>query len=135
MPITAEQAASEPLLTDEHIRARVADLLGTAYRRQVWLLFLDDRDVQLPMLLPIADYPPAPGDAAHRLADAASAIAREIGAAAIVVVWERRLGEQATRADTAWASRLAACLDERSVRVRAQLLCHRGGVRLLDPAD
>lgn len=134
MPITAQQAAHEPLPTDELLRARVADLLGTACRRQVWLLFLDDRQVQLPMLLPIADYPPAPGDAAPRLAEAAAAIAEEIGAASIVIVWERRLGAQATRADAAWSRRLAVCCAERGVRVRAQLLCHRAGVRLLETA-
>lgn len=134
MTITVTDAKQLPLITDDDILRRVSELLGSACRRQLWLLFLDATGVQLPLLIPVADYPPAPAGAAEPFADAIARLVSEVAAAEVVLVWERRLDERATRADQVWGSRLADACIERGVRVRAQLICHRSGVRMFAPA-
>jgi hypothetical protein len=41
-----------PLATDEEVLQRAELLLGHAIRRQLWLMFLDEDDRQLPLLMP-----------------------------------------------------------------------------------
>jgi hypothetical protein len=57
---TIDEARQAPLITDEDIRRRVAELIGRANIRQLWLLFLDSENVQLPMLIPIDGLPAEP---------------------------------------------------------------------------
>ncbi|HWU45825.1 MAG TPA: hypothetical protein VN133_03595 [Humibacter sp.] len=135
-PISATEAALLPLTSDEEILDRVAELLERANQRQVWMLFLDDHDVQLPLLIPISDYPTAPnGDEAPAFAATIAAASREIGAVGVVLIWERYAGPAATASDRAWAAAMTEACPRAGVKVRAQLLCHRSGVRLLDAAE
>ncbi|MFC8734072.1 hypothetical protein ACFT5B_16590 [Luteimicrobium sp. NPDC057192] len=125
-----------PLTTDEDVTERVRDIVGRAARRQLWLFFLDADDRQLPVLLPIPDFPPSPdGGHAEQLAGSLAALVQEVDAAQVVVVWERRLDDRATTLDRAWAARLAEACRAARVRLRGQLLSHRTGVRWLAPDE
>lgn len=134
--ISAETAENEPLVTDELIEQRVRAIVGRACRRQVWMLFLDEDDVQIPLILPMADYPPFPGEGnAAVFAARVSEIVEVAGAARVIFVWERYAGEQLTSTERAWARELQkACLSE-GVQVRAQVLSHKRGVRWMAPED
>ncbi|MEO6827577.1 MAG: hypothetical protein ABI255_00305 [Microbacteriaceae bacterium] len=142
--ITFEEATREPLLTDDDIETRVADLIGRACERQLWLLFLDRHGVQLREVLPIAGYPISPGTSSEPpsgrsyAAQLAAFIARmmtEMEAEQVVLVWERGLSRTPTPADQIWAKTLGAACSGEGVTVRAQLISHRKGVRLFSPDE
>jgi len=125
-----------PLHSDTLIEDRVRDLIGRANRRQLWLIFLDEYDVQLPLLIPIDGLPSQP-DAAGTTAVVTNVLELmdEIGAVGLVMVWERYGPSTLTPQDTAWAkSMAAACLGAR-LRLRAMLLSHRSGVRWIARDD
>ena len=132
----ADEAARLPITTDLEVEERVATLLRRAARRQWWTLYLDDHDVQLPLLMPMAGYPERPdlpsgeeGTAAQLIADRLSAVVEKIGAAKVVFVWERPGGAEPTPGDREWARALAEACRAEGVAVRAQLILHDGGVR------
>lgn len=129
-PIAAEAAAEIPLTSDAEIEARVADLVGRACRRQFWLMFLDPGQRQLPLVMPMEDYPPSPrGGAARLVASRIAELVALMDAASVVVVWERRLGEASTPGEREWARELACECSRADVTVRGQLISHRSGVR------
>lgn len=134
-----------PLITDTDIIDRVARLIGRACRRQLWLLFLDERSVMLPTLMPCDDLPsPLVGDVAERFACMLKQAAAGTPIESVILVWERPGGPIADETDRQSAAALAwACADE-GVPVRAQLISHDFGVRgfgpeeftgVLDPVD
>ncbi|WP_448005426.1 hypothetical protein [Agromyces bauzanensis] len=134
--LDADEAARLPITTDREVEERVALLLQHAIRRQWWTLYLDDDDVQLPLLMPMAGYPERPdepsgdeGTAAQLIAHRLSDIVREVGAAKVVFVWERPGRADSTPADREWARALAEACRTRGVSVRAQLILHSSGVR------
>lgn len=128
--ITADAAAESPLTTDAEIEERVAGLVGRACRRQFWLMFLDAEGRQLPLLMPMDDYPPSPRAGNGKLlASRISELVALMDAAHVVVVWERRLGEASTPGEREWARELARECADVDVSVRAQLISHRSGVR------
>ena len=134
--ISAETAENEPLVTDELIKQRVRAIVGRACRRQVWMLFLDERHVQVPLILPMADYPASPGDGnAAVFAARVKEILDVAGAAQVIFVWERYAGDQLTPVDCAWAAQLHQACHSEGVSVRAQLLSHKRGVRWMAPED
>ena len=51
-----------PLTSQAAIEDRVQLLIGRAARRQIWLLFLDHEDRQLPLLIPVQDPPTQPAE-------------------------------------------------------------------------
>ena len=125
-----------PITDDAELVERVRDLLERATQRQVWMLFLDDEDIQLPLLVPISDYPTSPrGDEAPAFAAHIGAVMRDVGAASVVIVWERYADAGATASDRAWAAAMCEACADAGVPVRAQVLCRRDGVRLLDSAE
>jgi hypothetical protein len=136
---------TEPLTTDTDIIDRVAHLVGRACRQQLWLLFLDERSVMLPTLMPCDDLPsPLAGDDAGRLAGVLKQAIVGTPIESVILVWERPGGPIASETDRQSAAALAwACADE-GVPVRAQLISHDFGVRgfgpeeytgVLDPVD
>jgi hypothetical protein len=138
----ADEAARLPITTDREVEERVATLLRRAARRQWWTLYLDDDDVQLPLLMPMAGYPERPdlpsgegGTAAELIADRLSAVVEKIGAAKVVFVWERPGGAESTPGDREWARALAEACRAEGVAVRAQLILHDGGVGWFAPDD
>ncbi|NNC11437.1 hypothetical protein HII28_06030 [Planctomonas sp. JC2975] len=133
--ISAADAATIPLSDDAAVLERVRSLIGRALGRRMWFLFVDAADLQLPMVMPIDDYPPEPGDEAPIVAEVVSDVMRARGASGVVVVWERPLGEEANAADRAWASALAVAFARADLALRGQLISHRSGVRWLAPDD
>ncbi|HWD62293.1 MAG TPA: hypothetical protein VG369_07330 [Humibacter sp.] len=133
--ISAADAALLPLDTDNDVVARVVELVGSALRRQVWLIFLDDSGVQLPLLIPIDGLPTWPDDGAAVFAEHVADSTRDTDVANVVIVWERP-GKAAPRAeDRAWAAALAVAFARADLAVRGQLLAHDTGVRWLAPDD
>ncbi|WP_411721459.1 hypothetical protein [Mycetocola sp.] len=134
--ISAETARKLPLVSDELIERRVQALVGRACTRQVWMLFLDDRNVQLPLILPMADYPESPGGGnAQALAVSVKEILEVAEAAQVIFVWERYASDRLTPADCAWAEQLHRACVTAGVSVRAQLLSHKRGVRWIAAED
>jgi len=125
-----------PLDTDAAIEERVADLIGRANQRQLWLLFLDELDLQLPLLIPIDGLPTSPSD--EQLAavlEGVREVMGDIGASSIVVVLERYGPATLTDQDIAWARSLRSGCNANGVTLRAQLLSHRSGVRWIAADD
>ncbi|WP_354497768.1 hypothetical protein [Mycetocola sp. 2940] len=134
--LSAETARNVPLVTDELIEHRVQAIVGRACARQVWMLFLDEGSVQMPLILPMANFPesPAAGNAT-RFAASVREIVDAIDAASVIFVWERYAGDLLTQADCAWAEQLHRACAAAGVVVRAQLLSHKRGVRWIAPED
>jgi hypothetical protein len=130
MSVPYEETQLLPLITDQDIERRVADLIGRANSRQLWLLFLDEFDIQLPLLIPIEGLPSEPTDeqtdvVLERVRD----VMGEIGATAVITVLERYGAPALTMQDAAWVRALHRGCSNRGVTLRAQLLSHRTGVR------
>jgi len=126
----------EPLLTDADIDGRVANMIGRACRSQLWLLFLDERSVMLPTVMPCDDLPSPLTD---ELANAIAAMLRQavLGTPieSAVFVWERPGGPIAGERDRVSAARLAWACADAGVPVRAQLISHDFGVRAFGPEE
>ena len=133
---TYEEARLAPLVTDVEIERRVDALIGRANQRQLWLVFLDDEQVQLPLLIPV-DHLPAelPDDDARRFAISISDTARAVGAHSVVLVLEELHGPDITAGDREWARAMHSACDEEGIAVRGILLSHRGGVRWIPQDD
>lgn len=131
---------------DDDLRDALEILLQNAIRRQMWLLFVDDRGCLGGPLMPMDDYPEDPreivdvddlGDVeqAHLLMHRMSMLLQSAGHASIILVWERR-GSSVTRPeDQAWAGSMAEAAAELGVPLRAQFVLHDTGVRQLHPDD
>ena len=138
MTIPYDEAIAVPLETDALIEQRVADLIGRANRRQLWLLFLDDQQVQLPVIIPIDALPSAPPsgpDEAATLAEMLKATVDAAAAASVIIVVERFGPPALTPSDVAWARALHDACDAVAVPLRAILLSHRAGVRWVAQDD
>ncbi|MFT4135349.1 hypothetical protein [Microbacterium sp.] len=136
-----------PRLTDDAtLTAFLAQLLETAIRRQLWIFFLDEDGRIADPIMPNDDYPTDPSlpittdDLGERtVAEVFGArfahIVRTVDAAELVVVWERE-GDDTIDVETrAWARAFGAALRDEGARVRAQLLLHSGGLRMIAPDD
>jgi len=135
-PIDYDQTVYLPLSTDALIEQRIGLLVGRAQRRQLWLMFLDASDVQLPLLIPIADIPVAPSaDDTPRWATLIENTAEAADAAGVVIVLERYAPERLTDADRSWARQMRDSCALAAVPLRAIVLSHRRGARLLAPDD
>jgi hypothetical protein len=131
-----EETQLEPLSSDADIERRVADLVGRANSRQLWLMFVDDYDIQLPLLIPIEGLPSTPDE--QHVADVVENIRLmmgEVGAAGLILVFERYAPAELSRQDAAWALSLRTACDDHGANLRAMLLSHRGGVRWIAPDD
>ena len=124
-----EETLTQPLSSDALIEQRVASLIGRAARRQLWFLFLDHEDVQLPLVLPFDDPPMRPDASIANLAEVIDGAAEAANAKSVIVVIERYADATFTDADKEWARSIVAALDRRGVEVRSTLLSHRRGVR------
>lgn len=125
-----------PLSTPERIEGRVLSLIGRATRREIWFLFVNHRDTQLPIILPLEDHPslPAAGDPA-RFTRMLSHVGEATGAAGVIVVIERYADPRLSPSDLAWASTLHAAAVESTLILRGMLLSHARGVRWVAPDD
>ena len=140
--LDANDATRPALATDHDVQERIAELLQTAIRRQWWTLYLDEDDVQVPLIMPMSGYPERPdapcgadGTAAQLLASRLAQIMEEVGAAKLIFVWERPGRAESTPADREWARGLAEACRAVGLVVRAQLILHDRGVRWFAPDD
>lgn len=131
-----DEAALSPLVTDDDIERRVAELIGRANIRQLWLLFLDGADRQLPLLIPIDGLPSQPTEQhTAGIVTQLSELMGDIGAASIILVWERYGAATLTAQDAAWARSLHDACESTGLPLRAMLLSHRTGVRWIAADD
>jgi hypothetical protein len=136
MSVPYEESQLLPLITDQDIERRVADLIGRANTRQLWLLFLDEYEIQLPLLIPIEGLPSEPTDEqADAVLERVREVMGEIGATAVITVLERYGAPALTMQDAAWVRTLHRGCSHRGVTLRAQLLSHRTGVRWIGPEE
>lgn len=131
---------------DAQLLGILNDLLEGATRRQLWLLFLEERDRLSDLVMPMADYPEDPRGTsvtadlgavtnAHLLMQRMRMILEATGYLSIVLVWERVGDATMTDADRQWAEEMAREAQELGVSVRAQLILHDEGVRQLGLDD
>jgi hypothetical protein len=135
-PPSYDETRFSPLLTDSAIQGRVELLVGRASSRQLWLLFLDDENVQLPLLIPIDGLPAVPTDGqTAEVLDRVRQVMDDIGAAEVIVVLERYAAEALSDADLRWARSIRDGCEACGIPLRAQLLSHRSGARWLAADD
>lgn len=126
----------QPITTDEEVLRHVTGLVGRAYRRQLWLMFLDSNDCALPVLMPIEAYPHRPTHPQlEKIADVVANMVDEVQAASVLLAWERPGPGESTRDERLWAAALGIACEVRELSVRAQLLASREGVRLFGKAE
>lgn len=130
-PDTTTQPLTSQVLVEDRVRA----LIGRACRHQLWFLFLDDNQVQLPLMIPLDDLPSAPDDSVHDLARAMGQAMEAAGAESIIVVIERYASAVLTAADIAWAKSIHDAFDLESLHLRGVLLSHNRGVRWVAQDD
>jgi hypothetical protein len=134
--IDRQEADLQPLTTDSQIERRVESLIGRAQNRQIWLLFLDSNLVQSPLVLPVSDIPVAPpGDDLDNWSELLRGTTQAVDCSDVIVVIERYAAERLTDADRAWARTLRDGCRVAGVTLRAVVLSHRNGVRLLADED
>lgn len=126
-----------PLSTDADVLNRVDQIIGydARRRRSMWLLFLDPDGVQLPVIVPIDDFPAEPeADGAlsichliaHVLEDAAPG-----GSAVITLV--RGDGRALIGSDRHWLLALQEAAAHADARLRMICLATADGIRQLEP--
>jgi len=130
-----EDARTQPLTSQVLIEERVRALIGRACRRQLWFLFLDGNQIQLPLMIPLDDLPGSPDDTVHDLARAMGRAMEAAGAESIIVVIERYASSALTRADIAWARGVHDAFDLEEIDLRGVVLSHSRGVRWIAQDD
>jgi hypothetical protein len=119
-----------PVSDAQGLADRVGELLPVAVRRQLWTLFFDDDDVQLPMMVPLEGIPDRPSPSAVRSWGLAlEAVVAEFDVAWVSFVVERPGGAEETESDTAWCEALIALGATTSLVVRSVLGCTDDGIR------
>lgn len=129
-----DEVHEAPLTSDEEVLVRVDSLIGRANRRQIWLLFLDAQDRQLPLLMP-CEVPTRPGRMTGAFPGFLRELVESVEADAIVSVLERRRGPELTEGDRIWLRLLRDAPAGIGVRQRGPILSSRAGVRWIAPED
>lgn len=129
-------ALDGPLLEDRDLRERVSSLIGPAYRRALWPILLDREGFQLPILYPVDGLPVHPDEERTEriVATLAKAVAHhDVGSLAFALERPGRafLGET----DRVLARHLAAACHRRAIPLRALLLVHDEGVRVVADSE
>ncbi|AJM77686.1 hypothetical protein [Rathayibacter toxicus] len=126
----APHLLNTPLREDHDLRERVLCLIGPAYRRVLWPLFLDRAGFQLPILYPIDGLPLYPDEEKTErvVAVLAKAVAHhDVGSLAFAL--ERPGGAFLSETDRLLARQLTRACHRRAIHLRALLLVHDEGVR------
>ncbi|MGB3909988.1 MAG: hypothetical protein WBL06_05915 [Pseudolysinimonas sp.] len=136
MPISPfDDVADISLATDEALLERVRDLVEGAYRQQLWFMFLDAGDRQLPLLIPF-DVPDRPDEEHHdRLDPFVADLVDEVRPRSIVVVLERPGRHELTPGDREWFAVVDRACRAAGVVRRGPILAHDDGFRWIAPED
>ena len=130
-----EDTVTQPLTSDLIIEQRIAALVGRACRRQLWFLFVDGKNVQLPLIIPVSDPPVMPDRTVAQLVGNIVQAGESMDAHSVIVVLERFAGSQFSLADKAWAGALDRAFGDTGLHMRAVLVSHSHGVRWFAPDD
>lgn len=130
-----EETRTQPLISPVLIEERVRSLIGRACRHQLWFIFLDENDMQLPLLIPIDDMPSGPDETVRDLSRAMGQTMEAADARSLVVVIERYASSGLTASDTAWARAIHESLEQEGIDLRGILLSHNRGVRWIAQDD
>ena len=130
-----EDTVTQPLASDSLIEQRISALVGRACRRQLWFLFVDGKNVQLPLIIPVSDPPVMPDPAVAQLVGNIVQAGESMDAHSVIVVLERDAGSQFSPADKAWACALDTAFGHTELHMRAILVSHSRGVRWFAPDD
>jgi hypothetical protein len=130
-----DDVADVSLATDEALLERVRDLVEGAYRRQLWLMFLDDEHRQLPIVIP-HDVPDRP-HRVHRdgFRPFIARLVDEIRPAGIVIVLERPGNDTLRRGDREWFAVVDEACRATGVVRRGPILAHEDGFRWIADED
>jgi hypothetical protein len=136
MPISPfDDVADVALATDEALLGRVRDLVEGAYRQQLWFMFLDEDDRQLPLLVPL-DVPDRPEhEHSDPLGPFLVALVDEVRPRSIVVVLERPGPDELTRGDREWFAVVDNACRAAGVVRRGPILAHDDGFRWIAAED
>ena len=130
-----DDVSAVALETDDEIVARVRELVRSAIRHQVWLMFLDGQRRQLPVIMP-TDVPPAPSDDdPERIGAFIRELAGELEASTVIVTYERVGPDALTDGDRVWLRTLHEACENSQVAFSGPHLCHGRGVRAVQPED
>lgn len=135
-----------PLRSDEDLRVLLELITQRANRRQMWLLFIDDRGCLGDPIMPMADYPDDPaeltraddlGELTHArlLMHRAGMLCEITGNVQVVLAWERVASSRIDADDRLWARAMHEAAADLGIPLRAQFLVHSGGVRQLQLDD
>jgi hypothetical protein len=136
MPISPfDDVADISLATDEALLERVRDLVEGAYRQQLWFMFLDEDDRQLPLLVPL-DVPDRPGpEHVDPLGPFVAALVDEVRPRVVVVVLERPGPDELTLGDREWFAVVGHACRAAGVVRRGPVLAHDDGFRWIAAED
>ncbi|WIB36975.1 hypothetical protein [Curtobacterium sp. MCJR17_043] len=81
--------------TDADVVDLVVALLDAPVRRQCWVLFLGERGLPVHLVMPVADLPYEPDDRVPDFGALVEDVVAQVGAAQVVLAWERPGGERA----------------------------------------
>ncbi|MBO9626793.1 MAG: hypothetical protein J7484_10510 [Microbacterium sp.] len=135
-----------PLRDDDDLSALLEQLLQRASRRQVWLMFVDQRGCLAEPLIPIEGYPDDPSAVADApdlgevteaslLMQRAGMLREAMESAAVVLVWERPGSRIIGVDDREWAVAMRDAAAEHAIPLRAQFVLHSRGVRQIHDDD
>jgi len=124
-----------PIRSDQEVLELVGGLVGSAIRRQLWLMLLDPGSRPLPLVLPCAiPRRPRRGDDA-RFARFVADLVDECDASAWIVGYERPGDSRLTAADRAWAITLGDAARTSGRRMRGPVMVHDRGARWMAVDD
>lgn len=132
-PATEVLDSHRRLSTRADLDERIRQLIPCATQRQLWLLLLDDDDVQMPVMVPIGDLPlwgapeTAGGADGEGLVELLRSVGREFHAVSFVFVLERPGPAVLDSDDVSWLQHLLTADDHPGCAVRAVYVCHESG--------
>jgi hypothetical protein len=130
-----DDIAHVSLAADETLLDRVRDIVEGAYRRQLWLMFLDEEHRQLPIVIP-HDVPSSP-NRSHRAGfrPFIAELVDEIRPTSIVAVLERPGPDIVRRGDREWFAVVDDACRAAGVVPRGPILVHDDGFRWIASED
>lgn len=130
-----EDIAHVSLAADEVLLDRVRDIVEGAFRRQLWLMFLDEEHRQLPIVIP-HDVPGSP-NRSHRTGfrPFIAELVDEIRPTSIVAVLERPGPDIVRRGDREWFAVVDDACRAAGVVPRGPILAHDDGFRWIAAED
>lgn len=121
--------------TDADVVALVSGVVGRPIRRQCWVLFLDERAIPVPFLLPVSDLPLQPDEHVEDFATLVAEVCVDNSAAEVVLAWERPGETQLFPVDWEWIDACACAFAERAVRLRGQVVVNATGASMVELHD